>query len=449
ILTPAGLFIAWEYLSHFILHTVLLSDRAIFLVTIGAVALGATIFTQLLFRLLQRMQHQILEQNRELASRTIALEALYEIGTGLSALLDVDTIKETAVRKARQLLDADTAGLALLHEPTGEVRWELLAGPTSEEFKSLRLPLGRCVGGQAIQSGEPVIIEDVAQGVEHPTTTRPLLVGENLRGALVVPVRIAGKPIGALMVGHRTPYSFRLSDLKLLMSLANQAAVAINNANLYERLGALSTLEERERLAREMHDGLAQLLGNATARATATSELLTQGDMKGALRQLDHLRDVTQDAYVEVRQSILGLRTGPLGKHGLVDALREFVKRFTERERTQVHLEAPQHADALELAPDVEVQAIRIIQEALSNVRKHSEAQQAWVKLSRDSHWLTITIRDNGRGFDLSRVDGKGSHFGLATMRERAEAVGGRLTIETALGEGTEVTVHLPVARGE
>ncbi|MFQ5879036.1 MAG: GAF domain-containing protein [Dehalococcoidia bacterium] len=449
ILAPAGLFITWEYVAHFVVHSAIASEAILFLVTVAAVGLGATAFTHAFFRLLERLQQQLVRQNRELASRSTALEALYEIGTGLSALLDVRTVKGTAVRKARQLFGADTAGLALLHESQAEVQWDLLAGATSDEFRTLKLQLGQCVAGQVIQSGEPVIIEDVAQEVEGLATTHPLLVVENLRAALVVPVRIAGKPVGALMVGHRTPYSFHLSDLKLLMSLANQVAVAINNAQLYERLGALSALEERERLAREMHDGLAQLLGHVAARATATSELLAQGKIEGVQEQLSRLREVAQDAYVDVRQSILGLRTRPSAKRGLLEGLGEYVQRITEQEGLPVHLETVEGADTLELAPAVEVQAIRIIQEALSNVRKHAQAQEAWVKVGGDTHWVTITIQDNGQGFDPTRMNGRGGHFGLETMRERAEAVGGRLTIETAPGKGTSVTVQLPVSREE
>lgn len=449
IVAPAVLFLAWEYVSHFVVHAQIASERFLFLVTVVAVGLGASAFTFTFFRLLERMQRQIIRQNRELASRTAALETLYEIGTSLSALLDVRTVKETAVRRAQQLLGSDTAGLALLHEPTGEVRWELLAGANSDEFKSLRLRLGQCVAGKAILSGEPVIIEDVEPDAENVRATHPLLAIENLRGALVVPVRIAGKPIGALMVGHRTPYTFQLNDLKLLMSLANQLAVAINNSRLHERLTALSALEERERLAREMHDGLAQLLGNITARATSASEHLTRGKVDGALKQIALLREAARDAYIDVRQSILGLRSRALGGHGLLQALKEYAGRLGEQEGITVHLETGGGAEGLELTPAAEVQAIRIIQEALANVRKHSQQREAWVKISRDERWTSITILDRGQGFDLTRVNGRGSHFGLQTMRERAESVGGHLTIETAPGHGTVVTVQLPVGREE
>lgn len=449
IFAPAGLFIGWEFLTHFTLHSLIVSEWVLFLFTLGAVALGATAFSLLLFRWIAQLQRQLVIQNRELALRTSALEALHEIGTGLSALQDVNTLKGTAVRRARELLDADTAGLALLIEPSGDIRWELLTGSSGDPSTSLRLAPGEGIAGRAIQAGEPVIIEDMAAEAEDTRAAYPVLARENLRAALAVPVRIAGKTVGALMVGHRTPYSFRLGDLKLLTSVGNQVAVAINNTRMSERLAALSALEERERLAREMHDGLAQLLGHLTARAAALGELLSQGKVAAAGEQLVRLREVARDAYVDVRHSILGLRTRPLGPRGLLQALDEFVQRTSEQEGLPVHLETLDGVGSLELAPAVEVQAIRIIQEALSNVRKHARASAAWVRVGKDDEWITISIQDDGEGFDIGALDGKAPRFGLQMMRERAEGVGGRFTIETAPGEGAEVKVMLPVGAEE
>lgn len=401
--------------------------------------------------LIDRLQRQLVRQNNELSSQATNLEALYEMSTGLSALLDVGTIKETAVRRACQVFRSDAAGLAILHEASAEIRWHLLAGATVENLKSIRLQLGQGLVGKAIQSGEPLMVKDaqLELGSEELVAMNPVLAEANLRAVLVVPIRIAGKPVGALMVAYHAPRSFHLNDLKLLTGLANQVAVAINNAQLHEQLGALSTLKERQRLAREMHDGLAQLLGNVTARATATSELLAQGKMLDAQGQLTRLREAVQKAYVDVRQSILGLRAPSSPRHGLLEALNEYIERLNEQGEISIRMESSEGARLHDLPPAVEVQTIRIIQEALNNVRKHSQAKAASVQVCGDGDWLTITIQDDGKGFDLPKGYNTGRHFGLQMMRERAESVGGRLTVKASPGKGTSLIVQLPIEREE
>ncbi|MBI4318422.1 MAG: GAF domain-containing sensor histidine kinase [Chloroflexi bacterium] len=393
------------------------------------------------------MQNQLGQRSNELASQAVTLETLYEIGMGLSALLEASTIKETAVQRARNLFASDAAGLAILNESNGEVRWRLVAGDAGGNLESINLQLGQGLIGKAIQSGQVMMVKDAQRelGSEDLAAIDPGLGETKLRAVLVVPVRIAGKPIGALMVGYNAPHSFRLRDIRLLTGLANHVAVAINNARMLEQLSALSALEERQRLAREMHDGLAQMLGSITAQATATRELLAQGKTQAAQGQLTGLQEVALKAYVDVRQSILGLRTPSIRMHGLLDALNEYIGGINKQQEIPVRLESLEGAPIQGLAPAVEVQGIRIIQEAIHNVQKHSRAQAASIKIYGDGEWLTIEIQDNGLGFDVDETYDRGSHFGLQMMRERAESVGGHLDIESSRGRGTSLLVRLPV----
>ncbi len=445
-LVPIVFFVTWEYVWHFRAHERIDDQPALFMLIVGGIALIGSLLVLGQLHLLDRAQRLLREQNHELSRRTVALEALYDLGTRLSALHDANTIKETAVQRARQLLAADTAGLALLHEASKTVHWELLIGTRAERHESLSTQLGQCIGGEVIQSGEPLILENVDPAAAELPGARHLLAVEALRAALVVPVRVGGKPVGAMLVGHRAPYSFQLNDLKLLLSLANQVATAINNARLYERLAAYSVIEERERLAREMHDGLAQLLGHVTARVNAALSVLRRGKPEEAAEHLEQLREVAQDGYLEVRQCILGLRTRPAVEQGFVQTLGAYVKRFGEQERIRVHFQGPAKEQQITGgAPALEVQAIRIVQEALSNVRKHARAHEAWVIVDEQEEGIGITVRDDGNGFDLERVVEQHNHFGLVTMRERAESVGGTFRVETQPGDGTSVSVWLPV----
>ena len=210
---------------------------------------------------------------------------------------------------------------------------------------------------------------------------------------------------------------------------------------LFEQVRRLAILEERDRLAREMHDSLGQVLGFVNLKAKVAEDLITRGRAAEAGEELSQMRAAVQTAYEDVRQAILSLRTTPRGK-GLVASLQEYVSRLREQAGLDVRLEA---TDGLQLPPAVEAQVIRIVQEALTNVRKHAQARHVAVRFVHDPGGTTIAITDDGRGFDLTEVDAAhGMRFGLQTMRERAESIGAQLTIDTAPGRGTTVRLHVP-----
>lgn len=211
---------------------------------------------------------------------------------------------------------------------------------------------------------------------------------------------------------------------------------------LFEQVRRLAILEERDRLAREMHDSLGQVLGFVNLKAKVASDLIGRGHPAVAAEELEQMRTAVQEAYQEVRQAILSLRTTPQGE-GLLASLREYVQRLREQSGLDIRVEAPDH---LRFPPAVEAQVIRIVQEALTNVRKHAQAKTVTVRFATEPpDGTVVTITDDGRGFNLSDVEaGRGTRFGLLTMRERAETVGGTLAVQTAPGLGTTVRLWIP-----
>jgi signal transduction histidine kinase len=202
-------------------------------------------------------------------------------------------------------------------------------------------------------------------------------------------------------------------------------------------------LEERERLAREMHDGLAQSLGLLHMKLQGA--LARSADAPTLAADLREMVQITDGAYEEVRQSIFGLRTFVSRRLSLVPTLTEYLHEFSAHNGIPVELEVP--GGSLGPVPVAsEVQAVRIIQEALANVRKHAAAHRARVRLERDGAWLRVTVEDDGVGWD-HLPSPNGLHFGLQTMRERAESLGGRLEIEAAPGRGARVVATLPGGR--
>ena len=233
------------------------------------------------------------------------------------------------------------------------------------------------------------------------------------------------------------------------LEVANRAAeeleekVKDRTEELFEQVRRLAILEERDRLAREMHDSLGQVLGFVNLKTKVAEDLIGRGRPAEAGTELAQMRGAVQEAYEDVRQAILSLRTTPQAK-GLLPSLREYVERMREQTGLDIRLES---ADGLRLAPAVEAQVIRIVQEALTNVRKHAQARSVEVRFTRAGTGATVTIADDGKGFDVTGVEGaKGMHFGLLTMRERAESIGGALQVTSEPGQGTKVILWMPSA---
>jgi signal transduction histidine kinase len=250
---------------------------------------------------------------------------------------------------------------------------------------------------------------------------------------------------GVLMVGSQTPTAFRDDQVALLSRLADQAAVALENARLYHQVQSQAAVEERERIAHEMHDGVGQVLGYVNTKTLAMARLLEVGKVEEARVQVAQLEAATKELYADVREAILGLRTSLGPEQGFLTALRQYGEGYERQSGIKVELvvEPPEGTFALPFA--AEIQLLRIVQEALANVRKHAQASRVVVKLFSTSGELLLTMEDDGRGFDPEhQPPGGWPRFGLQTMQERAKAIGGHLQVESRHGGGTRVAVWVP-----
>ncbi len=402
-------------------------------VAVGLGFAGAYLFSYFVFAHIQRQEEEIIRRSK-------ALAAINAIGTEITSLLEVERTLCSVVQKARQLLGTEVAALCLidqkgclipraidgLREAFGlevsrlnHYRWETTCGASSS------FPF---------DPGEQVL---KCSGIK----------AEYRKAHLAAPLKREEKVIGALCVADRSPRQFTSLEVELLQGLATQAAIAIENARLHEQLRNMAILEERHRIAREMHDGLAQDLGYLHLKLGQVEQMLASDRAAEVVTELQEMRKVAREAYEEVRQSILGLRTMVSRSLGLVPTLVEYLRHFEDRTGITVELKIV-NKEATRFLPQAEIQLIRIIQEALSNIRKHSKAKQAWVTFSLEGEFAKILIQDDGVGFDLK---GGGlsprPSFGLDTMRERAEGIGGTLAITTGPGRGTTVEVKVPLGR--
>ncbi len=281
------------------------------------------------------------------------------------------------------------------------------------------------------------------------STRQPIFFQEQVSGGLfpsaaVLLLQAEGETLGALFLGAAQPGWFKPAQIELMKAIASQIALAVRNAQLYSQLRQTAVLEERYRLSREMHDGLAQTLGYLGMQAERIEGMAGRGETDRLPAELKELRQVIAEAYLDLRETIDGLRLTVDQPGGFAGALHAHVEDFTRRSGLPVDcscVDAP-----ADLPPDVALHLLRITQEALANVRRHARASQVWVSLARENGALELTVSDDGQGFDAAGPLARG-HVGLASMRERVRSLDGQLTFATSPGQGTRVTARLPLHR--
>lgn len=428
-----------------------------FLVVLALVGVAAWLFSRTIFDRIERMERQIVGQNKELREvgvtarrQATQLRALHEAELALTSDLTLETVLRRIVDLARDLTGARYGALAVVDDAGHIVRF-LTAGLTDDERARLGdPPTGRGLLGPIFIDNRPIRVDEISRdprSIGFPPGHPPM------RTYLGVPIVLHGRVYGNLYLTDKRdtdgPIPFAEEDESGVSLFAAQAAIAMENARLHSEVQGLAASVERERIARELHDSLAQALGYVRLRAAAARDSVARGESAAAEAALTEIRDVVGDTYVEVREAILGLRsTGSGAERSLADALGEYVERYREQSGVDVALEIGDSVSQAGLAPGVEVQLVRIVQEALANVRKHARTASAVLRLDivvrGGGPRLRAIVADEGRGFDLN-VTAVGAHFGLAIMRERAEGVGGTLEVETALGKGTRVIVDMPL----
>lgn len=284
---------------------------------------------------------------------------------------------------------------------------------------------------RALRTGQPIFTQERAGN--DPFASAALLL-----------LQTEGETLGALFLGSAEHDVFKPSQIELMRAIASQIALAVRNAQLYSQLRQTAVLEERYRLSREMHDGVAQTLGYLGMQAERLERLVERGETARLPAELQDLRAVIANAYLEVRETIDGLRLTVDGPGGFSQALAAHIADFTRRTGLPVDCNG---AEAIpELSPDVALHLLRITQEALTNVRRHANASHAWVSIARQNGSLELTVADDGRGFESNRPLDR-QHVGLDSMRERVRSLDGQLTVATSPGQGTRVTARVPITR--
>ncbi|HKZ50162.1 MAG TPA: GAF domain-containing sensor histidine kinase, partial [Dehalococcoidia bacterium] len=299
-----------------------------------------------------------------------------------------------------------------------------------------------CECRKAVASGRPVVVEDIRQNV----ACAGLFADKRARTCATVPVKSKGRTIGAIFVARQRENPFAREEVELIAAIGLQVGTVLENAQLLSKAEALAVLQERERVAREVHDGLAQTLGYLNVQMGIVGRLLASEELPKAREELEEMTRVTREAYQDLRQAIVDLRAPLPSTGGLRRTLREYAERFSHQTGILCHFEGHRGLPAI-LPPTAEVQLIRIVQEALTNVRKHAPGSEVWLSVEASERAVRVAIKDDGPGFDVEAAL-RGSQLGLKTMKERAQSIGGALRIDSRPGVGTTLEVTVPLETG-
>ncbi len=417
-------------------------------VIVGVTLLCAAVFSAAVFRIVDRIYRVFIEQARQNAqARLSRAEGLHRIGLELSDFLNLDRNLERIVEEIRGLLECDLACWAELDPHTREIYYRATVGNLTDVHRRLRTRVGQGFTGRAVSSERVIKAENFPDDTTDQPRSYPFSQAEELRAAMSAPVVTRQGPAGAILVGQRRPRIWTVEDELVLRSVATQAGVALENHRLYTQVHDMAALEERARLAGEIHDGLAQLTAYVSSRIKDVPELVEAGQKEEALELIGQISHVVEQAHLDVRQAIFDLRQSAQFGGDLVSLVGDQLYEFGRRTRIETELVLPEWA-LLRVADEVRVQVIRIIQEGLSNIAKHALASRAWVTLECVGvEGLRVVIRDNGRGFSLgSNERAQKGHYGLAIMGERTQSVGGTLRVTSEVGKGTRIEVLIPNA---
>jgi signal transduction histidine kinase len=395
--------------------------------------------------------------------RTERFALIARVGRLITADLRLDDMLQRAADAIHELLGYPNVAIPLIAPEEPDTLVLNTVGGYYKEIirREYRLPVSEGIMGAAVRSGKVVLVNDVASDPRYIPT--PGAVG--IHAELAVPILVGSYALGVVNVESGEP--FDEEDAGLLQIVADQLAVAIENARLYATAHQAAVLEERHRLARELHDSVTQHLFSLTLVAQSVSSVYRRDPAEGD-RRITRLLELSQAALREMRAllaelrpseplrvtvqrraSELGVEAGiaQLRRLGLEAALRSHVDDVA-RDGLWVEL----RCDGYQPQPTPHEEALfRIAQEALNNVVKHARAKHVRVHLTTDDASTRVTINDDGVGFDGERVRPASTRtsggFGLWTMRERAEAVGGTVLIRSAPGRGTVVEVTVPAGR--
>lgn len=382
----------------------------------------------------KQMENVIRDLYQEATQKQREAETQYKIAKKIASLRDLTTLNnqpilESVAMEINKLVSGSYTALFLFDVLENCFK---LAAITNKEQSETAIELFQKMNHNDPKEHDRQISFDLTN--EQKVTFIPMIPEEAVTGYLVI-VEANNK-------------KWSLHQQELIKSIMNILSISFENVLMYKKMKDIAMLEERERLAREMHDGLAQVISSIHIKIKVL-ELLVRDKDKTCCSPLaeivNELNHIANEAYHEVRQNLFSLRTSMNFTDSFIDTLIEFVEQFANQNNFALNFEVCEDNCEFDISEETKLHVLRILQEALSNVRKHSEATQVNVKYTCENpEFYLFTIEDNGVGFTPGKDERKIGHYGLTTMEERAKLIQGKLTIHSKKNEGTKVILQIP-----
>ena len=384
------------------------------------------------------MQSQVEKQTERIQQKTHSLEILYDVAASINAARDLEDLLTRFLHTLKDVVDARAGTVRMLTED-GQMQLIAASGLDPEVVRQEQLiSVDRCLCGKVAQEGEVYALSDLESCSQF--AGRPFFGKEKIE-MIAVPLNYRGQTLGVYNLFTEHHGLVEREDMKnLLTSIGHHLGMAIEKSRLDEEANLLSIMEERTRLANELHDSLAQSLASLRFQVRVLDETLHSGEESALWQELERIENSLDEAYTELRELIAHFRA-PIDKRGLIPAVEQAVERF--RRNSQISAFLQQEWNKAVLPAEVEIQVLRIIQEALANIRKHSEAHAVRVILRAlpDDEFMVL-VEDDGIGMQEPEPGAPGEHLGLKILQERAARIGGTLRIESEPGEGTRVILR-------
>lgn len=403
---------------------------------IGEMAKGFNFMAEKLEESYGNLEKKVMEKTAAIEERSRELSILYDTAASLNQSLPLDDILHVFLKKLLGHLNVESGSIRLADED-GFLRLAASIG-LPDVFKRKNIALGECLCGLSAKNGTSGFW-DISSRPEGLVLSECLDLG--YKTVAVIPVSYKERLLGVTNLFVEDKRVFTSQEKRLLESLSSHIGVALEHYNLNAKAKRLAIIEERNILAHELHDSIAQSLAYLNIQTS-----LLEGSLKGSSQEetMDHVRHIREGirkGYGDVRELLNHFRT-QMEEEGLDDALESHLNKFTMD--TGIAHSLDYGNGMVSLSPETEIHVFHIVQEALANVRKHSGASK--VKVTLSENWpLEATVEDDGIGFDLGKKDGQGiHHMGLSIMRERASKLGGSLNIYSSHGKGTKVILNIP-----
>ncbi len=365
------------------------------------------------------------------------LEAVREISSAILAGAEIDSVLQTIARRARELVNAATATIVTpaAGGESGSLTIKVADGAHAAELVGLPVPTEGSVSGDVTRSGRPTVLADASR---DDRAYQPMVALGNMGPMVLVPLILRDRPFGTLAVANAVGgAAFDEEAVRLVETFADQASVALAYGRAQRELNRLSVLDERERIGRELHDGVIQSLFSVgmglQATAARSGDPEVESRVEAAVAEIDR-------AIRDLRNYIFGLRPGILADRQLEQALQDLAHEFAEKSGVTTVTDIDGTV-AAELAPRA-ADLVQLTREALSNVGRHAHASTCRVSLHRAGDDAVLEIDDDGRGFDTGAPQ---AGHGLRNLKDRGTAMGGRVAVESKAGEGTTVQIAIPI----